>query len=253
MGTGDFVWYDLMTTDTAAAIAFYTQVLGWSTQDFEGGKEPYKMWVGSQGAMGGSMILPDEAVKMGAPPHWLSHVTVEDLDASVAKVKALGGKIYNGPVAIPTVGRFAIIADPQGAVISIFQPASEIPPHDDSKHGEFCWRELATEDAEAALSFFGELVGWKLLHSMDMGPMGAYLIFGKGEKQLGGIYRRPPEMPMNAWTYYVNVDDLEAGVARATAAGAKLLHGPADVPGGRIAQFIDPQGAAFALHTVVKS
>lgn len=252
MGTGDFVWYDLLTTDTAAAIAFYGRVVGWSTQDFPGGKGHYTMWVGSQGPLGGVMTLPDEVAKMGAPPHWMSNVTVADLDASVAKVKALGGRVYKEPEAIPTVGRFAVIGDPQGGALSLFQMESEMKPHDGDKHGEFCWREFAAPDHEAALRFYGELLGWSLMQSMDMGPMGSYLIYGKDGKQLGGMFRKPDDMPMAAWVYYINVDDLDAAIGRATEGGAKLLMGPADVPGGRIAQFMDPQGAFFALHMVAK-
>lgn len=248
MGAGDFVWYDLMTTDTAAAIAFYARVVGWSTRDFPGEKGAYPMWVASQGPLGGVMLLPEEAAKMGAPPHWMSHVTVTDVDAAVAKVKALGGRVYQAPVAIPTVGRFAVIGDPQGAVISLFQPDAAMTPHDGSKHGEFCWSELATKDPEAALRFYGELLGWTLQTAMDMGPMGPYLIFGGDGRQRGGIFRMPPEMPMPGWMYYVQVDDLEAAVARAKEGGAHLIHGPSDVPGGRIAQLVDPQGAHFALH-----
>lgn len=252
MGAGDFVWYDLMTTDTSAAIAFYTEVIGWSTQEFPNSKGAYQMWVGSEGPLGGTMILPDEAKKMGAPPHWMSNVVVSDLDASVARVKTLGGRVYKEPEGIPTVGRFAVIGDPQGGVLSLFQPDNDMAPHDQAKQGEFSWRELAAEDHEAALRFYGELLGWKLMQSMDMGPMGSYLIFGVGDKQLGGIFRRPPEMPMTAWLYYIRVDDLDGTIAKARERGATLLNGPMDVPGGRVAQLSDPQGAMFALHTATK-
>jgi predicted enzyme related to lactoylglutathione lyase len=84
---------------------------------------------------------------------------------------------------------------------------------------------------------------------MEMGPMGTYVIFGLGEKQLGGMMKKPAENPMPPmWGYYTEVDDLDAAIARATKQGAKVLNGPMDVPGGRVAQLMDPQGAAFALH-----
>lgn len=254
MGTGDFIWYDLLTADTASAIAFYAHVVGWTTQDFPGAKGHYTMWVGSQGPLGGVMTLPEEAAKMGAPPHWMANVTITDLDASVARVKALGGKVYKEPEAIPTVGRFAVIADPQGAVLSLFQPEREMQAHDTTKAGEVCWNELATTDHEAALRFYSELFGWSLMESMDMGPMGSYLIYGKGGAPLGGMFRKPAEMPVAAWVYYVHVDGLDAAIERATSRGAKLVHGPVEVPGGdRIAQLTDPQGAFFALHGAKKS
>jgi uncharacterized protein len=253
--SGRFVWYELMTSDTKGAIAFYSEVVGWKTQLFadakgQPGADPYTMWVSGQGPMGGVMTLPEEAKKMGAPPHWMAHVGVDDVDATVAKAKAKGGKVYVPPTDIPTVGRFSVIADPQGATISVFKSASEMQPHDTSKQGEISWNELVTSDAPAAFAFYSDLFGWKQLAEMDMGPMGKYTLYGQGEKQYGGMMNKPPEMQMPpAWIYYIQVDDLAAAVARATSKGAKLLVGPMDVPGGTsIAQFIDPQGAMFALH-----
>jgi predicted enzyme related to lactoylglutathione lyase len=239
-----------LTKDPKAAIAFYSEVVGWKTQPFEG--TDYIMWVASQGPLGGVMTLPEEAAKMGAPPHWLSHVQVEDVDATAARVKKLGGKIYKEPDDIPTVGRFAIIADPQGAVLSIFKPASAMTAHDPTKAGEFCWGELMTSDSAAAFKFYTELFGWKTLQEMQMGEAGAYRVFGVGETSLGGMMTTPKGSPMPpAWLYYTETSDLDGAVARATKKGAKLLNGPMEVPGGsRIAQLIDPQGAAFALHQI---
>src|SRR5262245_24605547 len=111
---GRFVWYELFTSETRSAIAFYTEVIGWKTEVFkDSGPEPYTLWVGSQGALGGVMTLPEQAKKMGAPPHWMSHVEVDDVDATVTKVKKLGGGVHVPPTDIPTVGRFAVITDPQ--------------------------------------------------------------------------------------------------------------------------------------------
>jgi predicted enzyme related to lactoylglutathione lyase len=250
---GNFVWHEHLTKDTKAAIGFYTDVVGWKTQPFPENPE-YVMWVSGQGPLGGVMRLPDEAAKMGAPNHWMGHVQVADVDAAAAQVKKLGGKIYKEPADIPTVGRFSIIADPQGAALSIFKPAgSAMTLHDVAKEGEFCWNELLTSDAAAAAKFYTELLGWKVLSEMDMGPMGTYRIFGIGEKQLGGMMNAPKGAPMPpSWIYYIETKDLEGATARATKKGAKVINGPMDVPGGRITQFIDPQGAMFALHQLVQ-
>jgi uncharacterized protein len=249
--TGRFVWYELMTTDTKAAIAFYSEVIGWKTELFpeSQGPEAYTMWVGSQGPLGGVMTLPEEARKMGAPPHWMAHVEVGDVDATIAKVTAGGGKLHVPPMNIPTVGRFSVLADPQGATLSVFAPEQAMEPHDTSKPGEIGWNELLTSDAPAALAFYGELFGWKKLEEMDMGPAGKYLIYGQGDKAYGGMMTKTPDMPMPpAWIYYFNVDDLDAALTRATSKGANKLMGPMDVPGGgRVAQLTDPQSAVFAL------
>jgi predicted enzyme related to lactoylglutathione lyase len=184
------------------------------------------------------MELPEAAVKMGAPPHWMAHVQVANVDATVEKVKSLGGKIYNGPEDVPTVGRFAIVADPQGAAISVFTPEKPMERHDLGKPGEFAWNELVTSDLEAGWSFYEKVFGWKKVEDMDMGPMGTYRTFGLGEEMVGGMMKAPDGMPMpTAWLYYVGVDDLDAAIARATKQGAKVISGPMDIPGGgRIAQ-----------------
>ncbi len=243
---GLFVWHEHMTRDTKAAIAFYSEVVGWKTQPFG---DDYTMWVGDQGPLGGLMALPDEVAKMGVPPNWMGHVQVDDVDRTAALAKKLGGKVHKEPADIPTVGRFAILGDPQGAVLSVFKPLEAMTAHDVSKPGEFCWNELLTSDSAAAFAFYSELLGWKLQQEMDMGPMGKYRIYGVGERALGGMMTLPPGSPMPpAWLHYAETTDLNAAMARATKLGAKVLNGPMPVPGGQIAQMMDPQGAAFALH-----
>lgn len=245
---GLFVWYEHMTRDVPAAIAFYSEVVGWTTQPF--GQGDYLMWVGSQGPLGGVMQLAEEGEQQDARPHWTAHVQVEDVDATAALAKKRRGKICHDPTDIPTVGRFAVIADPQGASLSVFRPNEGMAPHDPSKDGEFCWNELLTSDSMAAFRFYSELFGWKVLEEMDMGPMGTYRVFGLGDTRLGGMMTTPKGAPMPpSWLFYASTSDLDAAVGRATRKGGKVMNGPMDVPGGgRIAQLTDPQGAAFALH-----
>jgi predicted enzyme related to lactoylglutathione lyase len=244
---GLFVWYESLTRNVQATIAFYSEVVGWKTQSFSG---DYIMWVGSEGPLGGVMKLPEEAAKQGAPPHWIGYVQVDDVDATASLARKLGGKICKEPTDIPTVGRFAVLADPQGAAIAVFKPDAAMTLHDSSKDGEFCWNELLTSDSAAAFRFHSELFGWKVLQDMDMGPMGTYRIFGVGEKRLGGMMAIPKGAPMPPmWIHYVSTSDLDATSGRATRKGAKVMNGPMDVPGGgRIAQLTDAQGLAFALH-----
>ncbi len=244
---GLFVWYEHLSEDVQGAIAFYTEVVGWKTQAFSA---DYTLWVGSQGPLGGVMKLPAEAAKMGAPPHWIAYVAVEDVDASAKLAIKIGGKLYVEPTDIPTVGRFAVLGDPQGAPFAAFKPTTAMALHDPAKDGEFCWNELLTSDSAAAFRFYSELFGWKVLDDMDMGPMGTYRIYGVGERRLGGMMTTPKGAPMPPmWRYYVSTGDLDAAIGRATRKGGKVMNGPMDVPGGgRIAQLMDPQGAAFALH-----
>jgi hypothetical protein len=247
---GRFVWYEHVTKDPKAAIAFYSDVIGWQTQPFGQGGD-YTMWVGSQGPLGGVIGLPEQAAKMGAPPHWMGHVQVENVDASAALVKELGGQIHHGPEDIPTVGRFAVIADRQGAFLSIFQPSGDLMKlHDASKPGEFCWSELVTSDSAAAFAFYAKLFGWKVIEDVNMGDLGNYRVFGLGDVRVGGMMTTPKGSKIPPlWGYYTQVSNLEVAIERATKRDAKVLNGPMEVPGGaRIAQLLDPQGAVFALH-----
>ena len=252
---GHFVWHDNLTRDPTTAIAFYTDVVGWKTQpSTEDGKSDYVMWVGSQGPLGGVMKLQDQAAKKGAAPNWMGHVQVESVDATAALVKKLGGKVHTEPTDIPTIGRFAVIADPQGASISIFKPMKAMGLHDTSKAGEFSWNELMTSDSAAALKFYSEIFGWETLREVDMGTMGTYRVYGVGKTSFGGMMTIPTGMSMPpVWLYYAETSDLDTAIGRATKRGGKVTKGPMDVPdGSRIAQLTDPAGAAFALRQVPK-
>ncbi len=257
--TGRLVWYELLTTDQDAAIAFYTDVARWTTQAYALG-EGYTMWTASQGTLGGVSVLPEQAKQMGAQPYWQGNVIVADVDATIAKVKELGGQVYHAET-VPGVGRLAVIADPQGAVLAIVAPEREMPAHDIARPGEVSWHELYTTNHEAAFTFYSTVFGWERLGAFDLGPMGTYLLWGRGGKQLGGMMTMPPQMKTPddkpvppSWMYYVTTTDLEGQLARAKSKGAKVINGPMDVPGGqRIVQMLDPQGAAFALVTPPKA
>jgi predicted enzyme related to lactoylglutathione lyase len=200
--------------------------------------------------------MPETARKMGAGTYWQANVQVPNVDETVAQVKQLGGRVYVAED-VPTVGRLAVIADPQGAVISVFTPATDMQSHDVTKHGEFSWHELYTSDHNAAFEFYRAIAGWDQLGEFDMGAMGKYLLWGRNGKQLGGMMTKPPGMKTpdgrevpNAWMFYITMTDFDAALARAKEAGATVLNGPMPVPGGQqIVQLMDPQGGAFALVT----
>jgi predicted enzyme related to lactoylglutathione lyase len=248
---GRFVWYDHLARDPQDVVHFYTHVVGWTSQPFAHG---YTMFVGKQGPLAGTVGLPEQARAMGAPPHWTANVYVADVDATCREVRKLGGRVLVEPNDVPNVGRVGVIADPQGALINVFQPVRPMALRDVSQPGEFVWHELATTDHEAAFAFYNALFGWKKSRDFDMGAMGKYLLYGIDGVDLGGMFTKPKDMPMPPhWLYYVQVADLDAAIERAKAKEAKLLNGPMEVPGGaRIAQLMDPQGAAFALHEMSK-
>ncbi len=250
---GRFVWYELLANDTAAAAGFYPGVIGWTTQQWKTppGTPPYTMWQNGANAIGGMMTLPPEAKAAGAPSHWVGYVSVPDTDAAFKQATGLGAMTLMAPFDIPEVGRAAVIKDPQGAVLSLFRPSmagsGNLPPRG---VGNVSWHELATDDASKAWTFYETMFGWKKGDAMDMGPMGIYQIFTIDGVPMGAMFNRPPQIPVSNWLYYFQVEDLDRAVERAKQGGGKILNGPMDVPGGRIAQCMDPQGAAFAMHWI---
>jgi len=249
---GRFLWYDLLTTDVPAAQAFYRSVTGWSVEAWEGGEEPYPMWTVGERPIGGVMELPPEAREQGAPPHWMAYVGTPDVDATTARASQLGATLLVPPRDIPTVGRFSVLCDPDGAVFAPFAPNGEMPGCDGSPAvGDISWHELLTADHAKGFDFYRTLFGWEVDHDMDMGEYGTYRIFRAGGPPLGGMMDRPAGMPVAAWLFYVRTEDIGGALDRVRAGGGTVLNGPMEVPGGdRVAQCRDPQGATFALHAL---
>ncbi len=252
---GRFVWHELMTKDTKAAESFYKEVVGWDTGKWGGAEAPadmdYTMWMAGQTPVGGVMAVPEEAAAMGAPPSWLAYVEVPDVDQTIARAIQLGAKQLGEAQTVAGVGRFAVLQDPQGAAFCIITSEANLTEEGDPQPLEFSWHELVTTDYSKADAFYRELFGWQKQDEMDMGPMGKYLMFGRDRFMYGGMMNKPADMPAPPhWLHYVRVDSADAAAERATKAGGTVINGPMDVPGGdRIAQIIDPQGAAFAVHS----
>ena len=247
---GLFVWHELMTTDMEGAKAFYCDVLGLTCADPKMPGPPYWIFSAGEGMVAGLMNIPPESRAMGAPPMWSGYIYVENVDASTAKLKDMGGSVIRPPEDIPGVGRFSVVADPQGAVFELFTsatPPSANPPELGAP-GRVGWNELYADDMEKVFPFYAEMFGWKKGDGVDMGAMGTYQLFEHDGQAIGGIMTRPPHVPRPVWGFYFNVADIDAAAARATAAGGRIVHGPVPVPGGAwVAQGVDPQGVGFAM------
>lgn len=247
---GRFAWHQLNTTDPESAAAFYSTVAGWTTQPYP--TDPsYQMWVAPSGPLGGTMSLPDEARRMGATAHWLPYLEVLDVDATVRQAGALGARVHVAPQDVPGSGRFAVLADPQGAIFAIYK-ADEQGKDSAPKRGEFSWHELATSDWPAAWEFYHALFEWEETDAMDMGPEGIYQMFGRAGRTLGGLYTKPAGVPAPPhWLSYVLVASADHAAALITLLGGTVTRGPMEIPGGpRIAMARDPQGAMFAVHSL---
>ena len=245
MREGDFVWYELLTSDVEAAQAFYANVVGWSIVDSGMTQMRYLLAQVGTRAVGGMMTFPPDCPS--GPPAWLCHIGVSDVDATVDRIVAAGGAVQRAPADIPGVGRFAVVADPQGATFMLFRgdgpPPADLPR---TASGNVGWHELRTTDGERALAFYEDLFGWQRAVANDMGAMGVYRTFDVHGVWSGGTMDLPNVPPH--WGFYFNVDDVDAAAERIVAGGGQVVHGPLDVPGGnRVVMATDPQGGHFAL------
>jgi predicted enzyme related to lactoylglutathione lyase len=257
MPHGDFVWYELMTTDAKAAEAFYRDVVGWRPQDSGQTGMAYTLLMIGDAGVAGLMKLDDQACEAGAKPGWIGYIAADDVDATAERVKLAGGKIHYGPADIPNVGRFATVADPQGAVFALFKPTGHMdapPPRpSEGAPGTIGWHELFAADGAKAFDFYSKTFGWQKADAVDMGPMGIYQLFGKAGQAVGGMMTKPPNIERPVWNYYFNVDGIDAAAARVKAGNGQVVNGPMQVPGGTyVLQAIDPQGAFFCLHSKTK-
>lgn len=244
---GRFVWFDLVTTDPKATLEFYPAVTGWGTTHWDGGM-PYTMWTANGASVGGVMELPPGGK---SAPHWLAYISSPNVDETVILAENLGARVIMPASNVPTVGRFAVLTDPQGARFAVFTPEGEAPGHEgEAQLGEFSWHELATHDYPAALRFYERLFGWEKGNAVDMGGGAVYQIFSRNGVRLGGMYNRAPDVPgYPGWLHYISVADADRARDAVMRAGGRIVSGPIDVPGGnRVVQCVDPQGAPFALH-----
>jgi predicted enzyme related to lactoylglutathione lyase len=243
---GRFVWHELMTPSIAQAHHFYGKVAGWKTQAFE--HDPsYQMFVASSGGLGGTVERAE------APASWLSFIGTTDIETTVGDALQLGATVVTNVTSIPGgAGQWAVLQDPQGATFALYQADAPHAPEKAPKRGEFSWHELATTDYKSAFEFYSKLFGWQGAGEVDMGPLGTYFMFGRNGTPIGGMFIKPADMTADpSWCGYIRVKDLSKAVSKAKAAGATLINGPTEVPGGDwVAQLLDPQGAMFALHTL---
>lgn len=250
-----FVWYDLMTSDKAGAVAFYSAVVGWTTEDAPTTGVPgqtYTLFKTGERQVCGTMQLTEEMKAHGARPTWIGHVAVADVDATVEQAVGLGGAERYPATDIPNIGRFAMIADPDGAAVNVFTPKAGMPPMPEPPMGAPgypSWRELLAGSLDKAFGFYSALFGWTKLDAFDIGPMGIYQLFGPaGGPAIGGMFNMPAQIPAPYWMYYFSVASIGAAAERVKAGGGAILMGPQQVPSGNwILQCRDPQGALFGL------
>lgn len=255
---GEFIWYELMTTDIGGAKAFYDAVIGWDIEPRSAmpGMDYRMIRRADGGHAGGAMELTREMTEHGARSAWVGYVAVPDVDAAVAAFKAEGGKELMPPADLAGVGRIAMVADPQGAALYLMRPAPPADAPPDARSDVFSvdrpqhvrWNELWSRDPSASIEFYTRHFGWRQEGDIDMGEMGKYQFVYHGETMIGAIMPMMPDMAFPMWNFYIGVDDIDRAAAAVRDGGGQIFQEPMQIPGGEYSvNGTDPQGVMFGL------
>ena len=247
----NFIWYELLTDDAAAAQAFYAGVIGWQVGDSGIADLDYRIFATTEGeAIGGLMQRPPGAA---GKPVWLGYLPVVDVDESLATIVEDGGSVLMPAWTMAGVGRMALVADPLGAPFYIMAAEEERPSRAFVEHGtgpatgHVVWNERIASDPDRALAFFQRHFGWAHRGGMPMGELGEYRFLADGPVVLGALMGCPPG-GVPGWHFYFAVEDIDAAAARVTKHGGTIAFGPMEIPGGDYSlSALDPQGARFGL------
>ena len=249
MGTpylhGKFVWFELLTQDVDKAMRFYDELFGWRSARVPMGEaDPYPIIRSGEQSIGGY-----RKVTPAVRSHWVSYLSVPDVDASHGAAVAAGCRIMMAPTDFDAIGRAAAIADPTGASFCVWKGVDGDPPDaEKTPMGGWFWNELWTSDERKALAFYETLFGFTH-EQMNMGPM-TYYVLKSGGRSRGGLCRSVNAEAKSMWLPYVAVSDCDATARTATALGGEVVTPPRDIPGiGRFAIAVDNGGAAVAFIT----
>ena len=238
---GTFCWADLMAADQDAAKRFYTGLFGWDYQDFPiPGGGNYSLALVDGKPVAAITPLPGQ----GMPPHWNCYVSVDDAGAVADRAQELGATVVLAAGDVGESGRLAMIQDPQGAILGLWQPGQHFGAGLVNGPGLLSWNDLLSPDVEASTAFYRDLFGWDI--TAIPGAEGQYWSISNGGKLNGGLMPLPPG-GHPAWNLYFGVEDAEATLQQATELGGATVMGPMPVPSGRFAILRDPQNAVFSI------
>ncbi len=245
---GTFCWMELQTSDRAGAIAFYGSLFGWGTTDVPVGDGLVYSMIDLGGKSIGGMWQMGDDTPAGTRPAWRLHIAATDVDESVAHARTLGADVLMEPHDVMDIGRMAVLRDPTGAVIALWEARGFGGFEVVMAPGSLTWAELATHDMAAARDFYSALVGWG---SEDLPGPTAYAVFTtEGSTPVAGVMGMDDGFPpdaLPAWVPYLAVLDVDDILARAGSIGGRTLMGPMDTPYGRLAVLADPQGAVLSI------
>jgi len=242
---GKFVWHNLVTSDGEAARAFYGALFGWEFEVVADGR--YSI-ISYQGRNLGGII---DASKDGKPlqaAHWLSAVSVEDVDRTVIAIEEAGGKQLEAPIDVPGVGRVVTVRDADGAAFHLLASSHGDPPDADPDVHTWLWHELIANEPERAVTFYERVFGYRV-EQLRKNPTAPYRVLWSSGGPRAGVIENPFDTTKSAWIPYVRVDDPGALAARVTELGGFVVVEPqADIRDGTLALVLDPSGAPVALQ-----
>lgn len=249
---GTFSYAELATADPEASGRFYGELFGWQRNDQDLGEYGVYSQFNQGGAITAAQyLLPAEQRAAGVPSNWGQYVTVQDVESATAKAQALGAEVVMGPMDVFDYGRMTALKDPQGAHICLWQALKHCGAGVLDDPGAMCWNELMTPDTDGAAEFYTNLFGWST-ETMEMGDLGTYTVFTRGEgRPGGGMVATPREkgpIPPH-WLLYFAVAEIDESHTRALELGAETIVPPTDIPNaGRLAVIQDPVGALFGVY-----
>lgn len=246
-------WIDLMVPDQQAAIDFYSDLFGWQGEVGPPETGGYAVCTLKGKPVAGIMkaMNPDGTVPDPLPPTvWTTYLSTDSIDATVKSVTDAGGTVMMGPMDVMDLGRMAVIADPAGAVVGLWQPGTFDGAGIVNEHGALIWNELTTPDLAKASAFYSSILPVTTTESEMEGAEG-YVEFKVNDRAVGGMMdmsKMPPGVPPH-WQPYFHVDSVDDVQAAAVRAGATVLAPAFDMVAGRMAVLADPQGGAFSIIT----
>lgn len=243
---GTFCWSELTSTDQEGSKAFYGALFGWEANDVPVGESATYSMMRLQGRDVAAITgQPQQQRDAGVPSLWNSYVSVASAEQAAARAAELGGNVHAGAFDVMDAGRMAVIQDPQGAYVMVWEARDHHGAGLVNAPGALTWNELQSPDVDASEAFYAGLFGWAYEDAEFMPER--YPTIRVGEANNGGIRAAAPGMSP-AWLVYFGARDVEASLARALELGASALAGPIDIQIARIAVVRDPQGAVFALY-----